>query len=85
MWVTFGNTPRRSSFACWAQALATEFPGEKPVGVLRVLRALDAEGRWVSTYGGERLVGQPKFERGFRYLDSGVFARNIELLAEYLK
>lgn len=50
-----------------------------------ILAALDAEGRWISTYAGERLVGQPKFEPGFRYLDSGVFAKNIELLAAYLR
>lgn len=52
--------------------------------VRRVLSALDAEGRWVSAYEGEPLVGQPKFSRGFRYLDSGVFSRNVELLAAYL-
>jgi PelA/Pel-15E family pectate lyase len=50
-----------------------------------IVQALDEEGRWVSTYAGERLVGQPKFERGFRYLDSSVFARNVELLSQYLQ
>ena len=30
------------------------------------------ESRWISTYAGERLVGQPKFAVGFRYIDSGV-------------
>lgn len=52
--------------------------------VRRILRELDKEGRWVSTYAGERLVGQPRFARGFRYLDSGVFSRNVETLSEYL-
>lgn len=52
--------------------------------VRAAIAALDAEGRWISTYGGERLVGQPKFAQGFRYLDSGVFIKNVELLSEYL-
>jgi len=52
--------------------------------VRQVLQDLDAQGRWVSTYAGERLVGQPKFENGFRYLDMGVFNRNVELLSDYL-
>lgn len=52
--------------------------------VRSVIAALDAEGRWISTYAGERLVGQPKFAQGFRYIDSGVFIRNVELLSEYL-
>jgi len=71
-------------------------PGEKPrtekvksppkAGQVRaIIQALDDEGRWVSTYAGERLVGQPKFAAGFRYLDSGVFNRNVEILSEYLR
>lgn len=52
--------------------------------VREILKTIDAEGRWISTYGGERLVGQPKFAQGFRYLDSGVFIKNVELLSEYL-
>ncbi len=53
--------------------------------VRKVLAALDVEGRWVSTYSGEKLVGQPKFAEGFRYLSSEVFARNVALLADYLE
>lgn len=52
--------------------------------VRRILRELDDEGRWVSTYAGERLVGQPKFATGFRYLSSAVFSRNVEALSAYL-
>lgn len=52
--------------------------------VRQVLKDLDAEGRWISTYQGERLVGQPKFPEGFRYLSSDVFSRNVELLAEFV-
>lgn len=49
-----------------------------------VIAALDADGRWVSVYAGERLVGQPKFPAGYRYLSSEVFNRNVELLSAYL-
>src|SRR5262249_17824438 len=53
--------------------------------VKRVLAGLDRQDRWISTYRGERLVGQPKFAERFRYLASEVLARKVELLAEYLK
>jgi hypothetical protein len=53
--------------------------------VKRIIADLDSQHRWVSTYAGERLVGQPKFQTGERYLDSGVFARNVETLSAYLK
>ena len=52
--------------------------------VRRIIRELDAEGRWVTTYAGERLVGQPKFDRGFRYISSDVFSRNVETLSDWL-
>jgi PelA/Pel-15E family pectate lyase len=52
--------------------------------VRRVVAALDADGRWVSVYAGERLVGQPPFAAGFRYVSSEVFCRNVEVLSAYL-
>jgi PelA/Pel-15E family pectate lyase len=52
--------------------------------VRRIIRELDSDGRWVSTYFGEHLVGQPKFEHGFRYISSEVFIRNVEKLSEYI-
>jgi PelA/Pel-15E family pectate lyase len=53
--------------------------------VKRIVAELDAEGRWVSVYAGERLVGQPKFAEGFKYISSDVFARNVATLSAYLK
>ncbi|MBN9521960.1 pectic acid lyase [bacterium] len=53
--------------------------------VRRVIAALDTEGRWVSLYAGERLVGQPPFATGFRYVSSEVFCRNVALLSDYLR
>lgn len=50
--------------------------------VRTILRDFDGE-RWVSTYRGEHLVGQPKFARGFRYLSSAVFSRHVETLSAY--
>lgn len=52
--------------------------------VRAIIRALDDQSRWVSTFKGERLVGQPKFKMGDPYLSSAVFSRNVETLAEYL-
>jgi PelA/Pel-15E family pectate lyase len=52
--------------------------------VRQIIRDLDDQGRWVSTYGGERLVGQPKFKPGMRYIASEVFSRNVGTLSDYL-
>lgn len=49
-----------------------------------ILQSLDSQGRWVTTYKGERLVGQPKFPPSFQYLNSEVFSRNLETLASYV-
>jgi len=53
--------------------------------VARVLDELDAEGRWITRFQGERLVGQPKFQQGEAYVNSAVFSRNIGLLCDYLE
>ncbi|MCE9534502.1 MAG: pectate lyase [Planctomycetes bacterium] len=52
--------------------------------VRRIIREMDQEGRWITTYAGEGLVGQPKFANGFRFLSSDVFGRNVGVLSEYL-
>lgn len=48
------------------------------------IKELDADGRWVSTYKSEKLVGQPKFADGFRYISSEVFIRNVETLSDFI-
>jgi hypothetical protein len=53
--------------------------------VRRIIADLDDQGRWVSVYDGERLLGRPDFPRGFRYLSSAVFHRNVEVLCSYLE
>jgi hypothetical protein len=52
--------------------------------VRAIVRDLDDQGRWITTYNSERLVGQPKFAPGFRFISSDVFSRNVEVLSEYL-
>ncbi len=59
-------------------------PEVSEADVRRVVRDLDADGRWVTAYAGERLVGQPKFADGFRFLSSAAFANNVETLSRYL-
>lgn len=51
----------------------------------RVIESLDSQGRWISTYDGQRLPGQPKFQAGEKFLSSAVFAENVELLSDYLQ
>jgi hypothetical protein len=53
--------------------------------VREVLATLDEQGRWVSTYSGERLVGQPKFPARFEYLSSAVFSSKLALLSDFVE
>jgi PelA/Pel-15E family pectate lyase len=57
---------------------------ELEANVRRILKELDATGRWVSVYAGERLVGQPKFAMGFKFVSSAVFSENVETLSAYI-
>ncbi|UCC98911.1 MAG: hypothetical protein JSW66_03295 [Phycisphaerales bacterium] len=67
-----------------APAAAGRSAAELEQQVRQIIDSLDDEGRWLSTYRGQRLVGQPKFEPGMVYIASEVFSRNIETLSEYL-
>jgi PelA/Pel-15E family pectate lyase len=58
--------------------------GELAKEVHRIIAELDPEGRWITTHAGEGLVGQPRFDVGFRYINSAVFSRNVETLSEYI-
>jgi len=59
--------------------------GQLEPEVRRILKDLDAQGRWVTVHDGTtRLVGQPKFEKGFRFLASNVFNYNVEILSDYI-
>ncbi|WP_161604702.1 pectate lyase [Roseiconus nitratireducens] len=49
-----------------------------------ILDQLDDQGRWVSVYGGERLIGQAKMTPGSPYLASAVFSQNLSRLANYV-
>jgi len=52
--------------------------------VREILATLDGQGRWMSRYNGERLVGQPKYREGDPYISSKLFSENLELLSQYL-
>jgi PelA/Pel-15E family pectate lyase len=52
--------------------------------VRQINESLDDQGRWISTYQGKSLVGQPKFKFNTQYIASEVFSKNIETLSEYL-
>jgi PelA/Pel-15E family pectate lyase len=49
-----------------------------------IIGSLDAEGRWISTFAGEPLYGQPKFKPGDKFINSAVFSRNLETLSQFL-
>lgn len=50
--------------------------------VRKIIADLDDQGRWISTYAGEKLTGAPAFQRGFRYISSALFARNLSVLSD---
>jgi len=49
-----------------------------------IIDSLDEQGRWVTQFEGDRLVGQPKIGVGASYLSSEVFAKNVRVLSDYL-
>lgn len=55
-----------------------------PSSVSEVIRSLQPDGFWYSTADGQRLVGQPKFRSGERFIASETFCRNAEILADAL-
>ena len=77
------------------QAYRAKLAGRNPLDVLapktidpeeveEIIDRLDNDGRWISEYDGELLVGQPKFTDGEKYLNSAVFAENIETLKRFV-
>lgn len=68
-----------------AEQAATQDPAKLEDEVRRVLRELDAQGRWVTKHDGvTRLVGQPKFAKGFAFIASNTFNYNMEILSDYV-
>ena len=66
------------------RAAATPRTAQLQAEVRRIITELDAQGRWITAYSGERLVGQPKFRPGFRHISSQVFSSNVESLSEFI-
>jgi PelA/Pel-15E family pectate lyase len=58
--------------------------GELEQSARKIIDSFDSEGRWVSTYAGEPLYGQPKFKPGDKYINSDVFSKNLETLSSLL-
>jgi hypothetical protein len=52
--------------------------------VQAILAALDDEGKWVSQYDGEMIVGQPKFKLGQPYVSSAVLVERVKKLCLFL-
>ena len=51
----------------------------------KIIHELDAEGRWITTHDGRRLVGQPKFPDAFKYISSATFSQNLHTLSQYIE
>jgi PelA/Pel-15E family pectate lyase len=64
-----------------------EAPAEPPISVEhvgKIIASLDDQGRWISTYAGERLTGQPKFKPAEKYISSAVFSQHLQSLGAYV-
>jgi hypothetical protein len=59
-------------------------PSPSAAEAKQVIEALDVQGRWVSTYDGQPLVGQPKLAVGTKYLSSQVFSDHLALLSRWI-
>jgi PelA/Pel-15E family pectate lyase len=59
-------------------------PPELRCEVTEIIETQDDKGRWLSTFAGEPLAGQPKWKRGEQYLNSAVFSRNLETLSRFV-
>jgi hypothetical protein len=70
--------------AAKARRPAPAAPAPSEDDIRKIVRTLDAQGRWLSAYEGQMLVGQPKFKPGQEYLASAVFAQNLEALSDYV-
>lgn len=62
-------------------------PAVDAAAAAELIGELDSGGLWVTTHEGpgERLVGQPKFAVGEKYLSSERFADNLSALSRYVK
>lgn len=66
-------------------ATALDDRGRLAARAAAALGSLDDQGRWISRFSGEPLVGQPKFKDGEPYIASAVFAKNLHTLSEYIE
>lgn len=62
-------------------AAPSESAEEREAAARKAIADLDAQGRWLSVATGERIVGQPRFEKGFSYIGAEVFIQNLRALA----
>ena len=50
----------------------------------QAIDSIDSQGRWISTFDGQPLIGQAKMPIGTKYLSSQVFSDNLTALSEYV-
>lgn len=50
----------------------------------KALKQLDRQGRWITRYSGQLLVGQPRFRAQEAFISSAVFGQNLNALSRWL-
>jgi PelA/Pel-15E family pectate lyase len=66
-------------------AASTSDASPQPRRIREIIQQLDEQGRWISEYDGQMLVGQPKYRPGDRYIACAVFNQNLESLSRFLQ
>ncbi len=56
-----------------------------PHQIREMLNTLDDQGRWITTFTDEKLVGDQRFRPGDQYISSETFSRNLERMSSYLR
>ena len=59
-------------------------PKELAARAKQAIESLDDQGRWISRFDGQRLVGQAKMPVGTEYLSSAVFGKNMLAICDHL-
>ena len=75
---------RLTSGAAPAPAAPARTPAELEAAVKKAIAALDGEGRWITISDGGKIVGQPDFKAGTKFIDGRAFNENVATLSEYL-
>lgn len=82
---TLSELGRKFQLARAGQSIATTLSSSELASRAQaIVKSIDAQGRWVDHYDGQRLIGQAKMTKGQQYLSSQTFSDNLTLLSDFV-